>query len=97
MNTLKLNGFETITVPKYFIPGLGYSPASGPPSGGLWLGPSGDSSINNSGSFFGYDVKGLFPNSFGSKKRSSKKRSSKKVKKIKKSKKSKRMKKSLRK
>ncbi len=68
MNVLKLNRFQDITVPKYFVPGYGYSPASGPPGGGAWMGPDADAASRSS-SFFEYNVKDLFPNSFGNKKK----------------------------
>jgi hypothetical protein len=62
---------------KYYVPGLGYSPAGGPPVGGY--GPANPSIYSST--FFGSDVKGLLPlvNMF-SKKRS-KKRLNKRLKK----------------
>lgn len=79
-NTLKINGFSSITIPKYAIPGWGYSNNSGPPIG-FGLGPSGDVKDNIT-QFFNYDVKGLLPASFGSVKKvkKHKKKSSKKSK-----------------
>jgi hypothetical protein len=85
MSTLLSNG---ITVPKTYRPGLGFSPSSGPQVGGL--GVNANPSYYSS-TFFGDNVKALFPligqNSFGKKKRS-KKRKVKKSRKRKFSKKS---------
>ena len=57
-----------IIVPKYYNPGLGYSPASGPPVGGLGVGAN---PRVYSSTFFGDDVKALLPptNAFGKRKR----------------------------
>ncbi len=57
-----------LNLPITFRSGLGYSPASGPQVGGIGLGINGDPSIYSS-TFFGSDVKGLFPNRFSSKRR----------------------------
>lgn len=49
-----------LVLPFQYRTGLGYSPASGPQVGGAGLGVMGDPSIYSS-TFFGSDVKGLFP------------------------------------
>lgn len=52
-----------LNVPKTYVPGLGYSPASGPAVGG-GFGVDYSPEIYSS-TFFGSDVKGLFPRQFG--------------------------------
>ena len=56
--TNKFISSEGIIVPKYYIKGYGYSNSSGPPSGGLGVNAN---PAFYSSTFFGSDVKGLFP------------------------------------
>ncbi len=66
-----------LILPKYYIPGLGYSPASSCPSGGgLGVDYSPDKHMST---FFGSDVKSLLPNSFGKSRKLKKKVSKRKV------------------
>ena len=101
MSTYLSNG---ISVPKIYRPGLGYSPASGPQVGGLGVNAN---PHEYSSTFFGDNVKALFPlvgqNAFGNRRRRSlrnrrRKRKSRKSKRSKrKSRKSKRSKRKSRK
>lgn len=63
-----------LKVPLNYKPGLGYSPASGPPMGGQWMQASPEI---YSSTFFGSNVKGLFPRRFSKKKTKKTKKKSK--------------------
>lgn len=75
--------YPGMVVPKIYMPGLGYSTASGPQVGGSGLGPAnagGASPFKYSSTFFGSGIKQLFPSTFqfsSSKRRASKRRASK--------------------
>ncbi len=74
--------YPGLVVPKIYMPGLGYSAASGPQVGGSGLGPAdagGASPFKYSSTFFGSGVKQLFPSTFqfSSRKRKSSKKSKK--------------------
>lgn len=59
--------YPGLVVPKIYRPGLGYSTATGPQVGGTGLGPAdagGASPYKYSSTFFGSDVKQLFPSTF---------------------------------
>lgn len=80
--------YPGLVVPKIYMPGLGYSAASGPQVGGSGLGPAdagGASPYKYSSTFFGSGIKQLFPGTFqfssrrmSRKRRASKRRASKK-------------------
>jgi len=53
--------YPGMIVPKYYIPGLGYSPSSGPPIGGYGVGAN---PRQYSSTFYGSDVKQLYPNTW---------------------------------
>lgn len=86
MNIIYGNNNQPLYLSKYYMPGLGYSNASGPPTGGF--GVNANPYIYSS-TFFGSDIKGLLPptNMFGKSIKKSIKRQIKKRKKKQKSKK----------